>query len=45
MKYGAYLALIGAVSATQIKKGTGMTDISEPVARSSADLQSSPAQA
>tara|TARA_B110000285_G_C15048107_1_gene575456 strand:- start:1181 stop:1303 length:123 start_codon:yes stop_codon:yes gene_type:complete len=38
MKYGTYLALIGAVTATQIIKGTGMEDTNEPVARSSADL-------
>ena len=37
MKFGAYLALVGAVSATQIRKGTGMTDINEPPARSSAE--------
>ena len=37
MKFGAYLALVGAVSATQIRHGTGMSDNDEPVARSSAD--------
>ena len=37
MKFGAYLALVGAVSATQIRHGTGMSDGDEPVARSSAD--------
>jgi FKBP-type peptidyl-prolyl cis-trans isomerase len=37
MKFGTYLALVGAVTATQIRKGTGMTDIAEPVARSSAE--------
>jgi hypothetical protein len=36
MKYGVYLALIGAVTA--IQKGTGMDDANEPVARSSADV-------
>jgi len=38
MKFGAYLALVGAVSATKIMKGTGMDDTNEPVARSSADV-------
>jgi hypothetical protein len=38
MKYGTYLALIGAVSATKLIKGTGMDDNNGPVARSSEDL-------
>jgi len=38
MKLGAYLALVGAVSSTQIRHETGMTDINEPVPRSSSDL-------
>jgi hypothetical protein len=38
MKFGVYLALVGAITATQIKHGTGMDDGSnEPVARSSAE--------
>jgi hypothetical protein len=37
MKFGAYLALVGAISATQIRKGTGMDDTNAPVARSSAE--------
>lgn len=41
MKYGVYLALIGVVSAIHKgTQGTGMSEESGPVARSSADLQS-----
>ena len=38
MKFATYLALIGAVSATKITKGTGMDDGNGPVARSSEDV-------
>jgi len=45
MKFGTYLALVGAVTATKIMKGTGMDDTNQPVARSSAELHPSLAQA
>lgn len=40
MKFGVYLALVGAISATKIIKGTGLDgESAEPVARSSADVK------
>ena len=39
MKFTTYLALVGAVSAAKITKGTGMDDGNVPVARSSEDVQ------
>ena len=40
MKFGVYLALVGAISATKITRETGMTDKAEPVPRSSQEAQS-----
>jgi hypothetical protein len=40
MKFGVYLALVGAASATQIRRELLMTDKSDPVPRSSAEAQS-----
>jgi len=39
MKFGVYLALVGAITATKITKGTGMDDGDVPVARSSAEVK------